>query len=203
MALAQGGLSSERGKPSASSRVQELISRYNLNNLKLNLHSKDHSQSIGAIKKSGKFNMHLEGTMNYSIAPLNGPEKAMQPNTSKHELLVAMQNTEQVILKNQQNVINAIRNAKIRKTRNSNSKSIVSPAPPMEESSPVVAILAQRISNNKTTVEPGDLQGSIVRKNISPLKNSGLVLPSIDSNKFTLMPSYNDPQNMQTAQVSP
>ena len=61
-------------------------------------------------------------------------------------------------MKNQQNVINAIRNAKIRKTRNSNSKSIVSPnqAPPMEES-PVVAILAQRISNNKTTVEAGDL----------------------------------------------
>jgi len=103
-------------------------------------------------------------------------------------------------MKNQQNVINAIRNAKIRKTRNSNSKSIVYP-PPQKEESPVVAILAQRISNNKTTVEPGELQGSMVRKNISPAKI--LVLPSIDSNKFTLMPSYNDHQNMQTAQMSP
>jgi len=43
VALAQGGPSSERFKPSASNRVQELINRYNLNNLKLNLHSKDHS----------------------------------------------------------------------------------------------------------------------------------------------------------------
>lgn len=143
--------------------------------------------------------MHLEGTMNYSIAPLN--EKLMQPNTSKHELIMAMQGqtSDQIIMKNQQSVINAIRNAKIRKTRNSNSKSIVSPTTtgnqpaPIETESNVVAILAaaQRMSNNKTTVEPGDLVRN--SKNISLLKNSGLVLPSIDSNKFTLMPSYNDP----------
>lgn len=79
VALAQGSLTSERTKPSPPNRVQELINRYNLNNLKLNIHTKGdhHSQSIGAIKKAGKFNMHLEGTMNYSIAPLNGQEKSI------------------------------------------------------------------------------------------------------------------------------
>jgi hypothetical protein len=86
--------------------VQELINRYNLNNLKMNLNAKGehHSQSIGAIKKAGKFNMHLEGTMNYSIAPLNGPEKpgVMHPTTSKHELIMAMQGqtSDQAMMKN-------------------------------------------------------------------------------------------------------